>query len=318
MARLQALPPQVSPLQLPITQWYKRTVEVPKRFCRPPPKAYTDLQAKLTGLTVGISAGLEPAAAALTRASRRLVPPSFVQADATLPPTDPTQPLLQWWDRMRYQWRGRLRVVASDAAAVVATSHAPAPAAHHTRMHVQVKHVEADMEPDGMLRALGSGIAADALVPQHDGASAPGEPLLRVPLALLPALRVRCHVAVQLPGGRHAGDHHVFVPAPADSNMPGNMCTRASGWVQDEAGAMVQGPVDVVGAMAAEGFSIDLEVTIGASDQVSLRCTLVHPVLSDPCCALLIVSASVLPLPFHPPPLCMQLWRVQMLHFTSA
>ena len=272
LARLQTLPPQTEPLHLPVTQWQTVEVAVPRRGCRPPPKAYTDVAVKVAGLTLGIAAGLEPAVAALSKAARRITPPSAVLANGDAAPVDAGVSRLQWWDRLRYQWRGRGRLTLSDTCAVVSTAHAPTASAHDARAVIKLQQGEAVSDGDAQLRVHMTHVSADAHMPQHEGRSRPGSAGLRIPLLSLPSLRLALDVHIMLPGNRSVSQHHVFPPAfisepdaasQRDSALgcPVSMRRRLSEERR-------QGPVDVAAAFAAEAFALSLTVQVRSTAHV--------------------------------------------------
>jgi hypothetical protein len=290
MARLATLPPLTDALHVPVTAWHSCAIAVPRRGCRPPPKAYTDVSVKLSGLVVGASAGLEPAVAALSKAARRITPPSAVTGDGREVPVDTATPRLPRWDRLRYQWRGRGRLVLSDAALVLSRSHAPAASVHHTRAVLKARQLEIDSQPDATLLVHAADVAADAIMPQHEGRSPPAAPGLRVPLLALPSVRLVLSLGVELPGGRHPGSHHVFPPLPVSTGAPGvDDVSEAESPAQ-------QGPVDVAAAMTAEGFTLALSANVrSVTGEVRLLCC-----SACSCAPAAKTSCNLLPFCVHP------------------
>lgn len=273
LARMRTLPSLTNVLQMPVTGWHIAEVSVAAPSCRPPLKAYTDVTVKVTGLVVGATAGLEPAFAALSKASRRIVPPGEVNADASVPPADPTGATLAWWDRVRYMWRGRGKLLLSNSAVVISLSHAPAAAAHHQRAVLTAKDAEIVSEPDGQMHMHWQRTQADLFMQQHEKRSRPGAESLRVPLFVLAAMRIAVSLSCSLRDGRGAGNHHVFPCLLGDADAP--------------AGAQ-QGPVDVVGAFKAVSVNLSVDVTVRSSGptpgQVRSVHGLRHAHTSLPCC----------------------------------
>jgi hypothetical protein len=247
MARLLTLPPYTVPLLVPDTAWHTSVVHVPALGCRPPPKAYTDITSKISGLVVGATAGLEPAFAVLSKAAKRLTPPSTVTGDGSVPALDPFHPTLAWWDRLRYQWRGRAKLLLANAAIVVSASHAPAAAAHQQRLALTLRELEVGSEANGQLQLHFQELQADLFLPHHERRSRPGAPSLLVPLLAVPAVRLSVEVKAELPGGRHPGGHHVFPSV------------QAGEYVARDAR---QGPIDVASIIAAQALSVSISVHI--------------------------------------------------------
>lgn len=152
LARQLTRPPYTVPFALPATSWHDAIMHPAARGCRPPPKAYTELTVRVEGLVAGVSGGLEPGIAAISRAAKRLVPPTGVQGDASVAPVDAAAAGLQWWDKMRYQWRGVTKVVFDGAALVVAATHEAAAASHHTRLEATCRLGELSFLPDARLQ----------------------------------------------------------------------------------------------------------------------------------------------------------------------
>jgi hypothetical protein len=245
IARLESRPPYTVTLPLSATSWHTVLASMPARNCRPPPKAYTDVTAKVTGLVVGLSAGLEPALGALRRAAQRVILPTNVTSDAGVAPVDPGAPGLPWWDKLRCQWRGRLRLMLSDASIVTSISLEPAAAAHHDRVSAIFRKLELAFEPEGQLQVTTTGLCMDAFLPHMVARSRPGAPHLRVPLLKAAAVRLALVAMFVLPGGRDPGNHHVFPP------------------LDDTATAAKQGPIDTASLFRSESFSLSVDVCVG-------------------------------------------------------
>jgi hypothetical protein len=263
MARLASLPPQLHRVKVPVGTWHTVELTVPRAGCRPPVKAYTDVAVTLTAPSVQLTAGLDPAFAALAHCTRRIIPPSRVGGDATVLPADPQDSALAWWDRMRYQWRGRLRVLLADASIAVAPTHSPDIVAGAPRLLLRAKSLDVLSEPDVQLAlALDTAHAALLLSP-HERRSRPDATPLRVPLASLSNLAVSCTLALELPNGREPAQHHVFPPVLLGQRL------LSEG---------VQGPVDVGAEIAAQSVSINVAISIRSGAlQGLVRCCAQSP-----------------------------------------
>ena len=102
------------------------------------------------------------------------------------------------------------------------------------------------------LQIEGAGLRADAFLPQQERRSRVDATLLRVPLWRVSALRTAIAVALELPGGRDPGSHHVFPPASEEGK---------------------QGPVDVASLCGAHGFSLAVDVRAGPeAGAIAVRC----------------------------------------------
>lgn len=247
MARLASLPPQTEKITVHIGSWHSIPVPVARSGCRPPPKAYTDLEATLGEVKFQVTAGLEPAFAAMSACTKRIIPPSRVLGDATLPPPDPNEAPVAWWDRMRYMWRGRMRCTFSDACFTISTALTPDADANTQRMDFRAKVFDLKSEPDAQVSLGLEGTTATLLTPQHEGRSRPDAPLLCVPLFSLSNATITNNLTIELPNGRALSAHHIFPAISLGQRV------HAEG---------VQGPVDLNSVLAAQNISANMNVSI--------------------------------------------------------
>jgi hypothetical protein len=247
MARAEALQPQTKQLHVPLGQWHTISIGVPAPGCRPPVKAYTDLRANLGGLVLNMTAGLDPAFASMSQAIKRAIPPSEItgRADIALPDSSVTP--LAWWDRMRYQWRGRLKASLNDATVVVAPVHNTQLAPNSQRLVLFFKSLEVASDPDAQLTLSAVTACGHFLVPHYEMRSRPDAQLLRVPFFSLSNLSVNAALFLDLPNGRRAGSHHVFPTIAVGQRL-----------LQDG----MQGPVNLPALLSTQAVSIQVVANI--------------------------------------------------------
>jgi hypothetical protein len=254
MGRMTSLRPSLKCLQLPIGTWHTRAAYVPARGCQAPIKAYTDVQLTTSGGSVVVSGGLEPSLAALARASKRLLPTDVTAAAGVTPPNT-AQAQLAWWDRMRYQWRGRLSCRCTDAAVTLLPCAACFNKAPQQSLVITLGEGSLLSSPDGQLALSGTSVRGAAFIMQREGRSRPDACQLRVPLCALSSVSIHLTVAVTLPGHRSMGDHHVFPVFELGRDV-----------LQHDG---VQGPIDVAGIIAAQAISLQIVVGFRNGSTVS-------------------------------------------------
>ncbi|GFH32279.1 Fmp27_GFWDK domain-containing protein, partial [Haematococcus lacustris] len=161
-------------------------------------KTYTDLRVEIEDVTVSAGIGLEPSMAQVVKALKRIVPPDVIAPNGQeVAPSSTSSPALQPWDKLRYIWRGSIRVAACNLGIALAAGPFACPTAHdpHLYLHTQSTAIfwtagHVDVNATGVT-AVGRSHAPDA---------SPGDPLLALPLVALPLLKLDLGVKWAMPG----------------------------------------------------------------------------------------------------------------------
>lgn len=229
--------------------WHRSVLDAAVPVCyRPPVKAYTDISAMVSSPRIQITAGQEPAFAAVSQSVQRLVPASRVTgAAARVPPDAATPHTLAWWDRARYMWRGRMRCSLLDTTLFVSPAYQPDIGPSTPRLELAFKQVELSMNPDAQATVLARSLSACVLLPHHEQRSRPDAASLRVPMCSLASVAITSALSLEMPGGIPAGSHHVHPVVAAGQRV------RLEG---------IQGPVDVSEAFAAVAITASVNMTI--------------------------------------------------------
>ncbi|KAL6747547.1 hypothetical protein V8C86DRAFT_2906629 [Haematococcus lacustris] len=174
-ARQLTAPPRTSSQVFSVGQWHEAPVAFAMKGCRPAMKTYTDLRVELEDVTVSAGIGLEPSMAQVVKALKRIVPPDVIAPNGQeVAPSSSSSPALQPWDKLRYIWRGSIRVAARNLGIALAAGPFACPTAHdpHLYLHTQSTAIfwtagHVDVNATGVT-AVGRSHAPDA---------SPGDPL---------------------------------------------------------------------------------------------------------------------------------------------
>ncbi|GAX73762.1 hypothetical protein CEUSTIGMA_g1213.t1 [Chlamydomonas eustigma] len=261
-ARQLAAPPLTSSLFLPVGRYHGAWVKQDVKGSKPPMKNYTDLRVEMEDLDLRIGVGLEPALSQVADAIRdRVVPPDSFNSDGSEAKEDPLNEqgkrhLLKPWDKIRYLWRGELKLMARSFNALISAAPSPQLEPHEPFLHVSagtlavaVTGGRVDITVTG-LTALGHSKGPDA---------GPGEPLLLVPLLSIPLLKLTVHVTWKLPSGRNPMHHHIF---PRLTHL--GTCLGQDALGTGLAAGGQQLPLYAGDFMRAEGLSVGLDFALSS------------------------------------------------------
>lgn len=258
LGRMASMRPVSESLIVPVGRWRTQAVLVPARSCQPPVKAYTNISIEAQQSKLTYPTGINPTLAALARAVRRALP-ADVTGNGLVARVAEASEALPWWDRLRYKWRGRLTVSASDCA-VVLQQHSLicGGCADGRRVDITFGNVSASSAPDSELKLSLADVQASVRSRQRPGIFQSIASLSHLPLCALSYVGIDMSVLATLPGHRNMTQHHVFPTLPF-----GHKSTDCDS---------VQGPIDVSEAMTSQGINLQCSVTITRADGKKVRC----------------------------------------------
>ena len=258
VGRQSTSPPQLEAQEIVLGRERLYTLKLASKFTRAPWKVYSDLRLEGHRLTVGYSQGQEPVFGLIAMAGKRLVPNtlratrqaslSSLKGNNTSSSSSSNNNnngaaaalTLPWWDELRYLWRGGLHVDVQGFGFSLGAGVKDSIDSLSERVHLVSSGLR------------GSLLSEDWNVCLHDargtlytsaGIEQLGGALLALPFIHLPVMQCGMKFKYALPGGRGAGQHHLF-PLMVD---PGTC----------------QVPISIVDMYKAEGIDIEMDCHLG-------------------------------------------------------
>jgi len=245
-ARQQGFPPVTFDKIYRVGAYHAASIPTPIKGARPPMKTYTDLRCEMEDLHVSGGMGLEPTVAQLTKAFKRLIPPDNMKPDGTAVSSLPGNPRLRQSDKMRYVWRGGLRLGINRMKLIFGTGAVAQPLPQHDPHMVLTANTLCWTVGTGKMDVASTGVAVMGYA-RSPSTPGPGDPLLALPFFYLPLLNVGTTVKWAMPNGRDPLDHHIY--------------PRVTDWAQLQ-NAPLQVPLNTVYLASSESCSIGLDFSI--------------------------------------------------------
>lgn len=172
---------------------------------RPPMKMYTDLEAHLHDLDANGGIGLESTFCQLSKAFNRLIPPSQVKSDGTS--LEFSGHTLQSWDKIRYTWRGLMKINIHKIRAAVAANLTSFVNVQTPRLELTAERLDADVIAGGTLVK-----AKDLKITLFNPGlrTSPDAALHDLPLCDWPHAKIEIQYQWQMPPNRSPLLHHAF------------------------------------------------------------------------------------------------------------
>ena len=136
------------------------------------------MHVSVDGAVVDITAGMDPAFNAVSRAAKRLVPPNDVTGEGGIP-VNMIESTMPWWDNMVYKWRGNLCADISRASLVISHTIATAIESHLPRMQADL-NARVIFSPDRHMQVTLWDVNANVFVPHDERSGRIGADMLEV------------------------------------------------------------------------------------------------------------------------------------------
>eukprot|EP00873_Tetraselmis_striata_P004035 jgi/Tetstr1/424299/TSEL_014867.t1 len=239
-------------------------LSVPAKFCRPPWKLYTDLKADLQKLEFGYSNAMQPLIKLAINSLRRVTAPSAadyggvassagVRAAKTFP----------WWDRLRYQWRGKMSVHCSSVCGRLAFGLSPN-AKEQEHLFVQMGTLQVKLGQRRQVSMSAKDLEACGMPPPRGSCTSWLQFEGALPLIHFPVITLDTSFNCTMPGGR-AQDAHYLWPALHDQPSADDSST--------------QGPVVVADLFRAEQIQVTIAIELAQAqpNELGSGSSLPHP-----------------------------------------
>eukprot|EP00873_Tetraselmis_striata_P016485 jgi/Tetstr1/436749/TSEL_025530.t2 len=256
--QISLLVPLHSTLQL------NQELSVPAKFCRPPWKLYTDLKADLQKLEFGYSNAMQPLIKLAINSLRRVTAPSAadyggvassagVRAAKTFP----------WWDRLRYQWRGKMSVHCSSVCGRLAFGLSPN-AKEQEHLFVQMGTLQVKLGQRRQVSMSAKELEACGMPPPRGSCTSWLQFEGALPLIHFPVITLDTSFNCTMPGGRAQDAHYLW---PALHHQPS----------ADD--SSTQGPVIVADLFRAEQIQVTIAIELAQAQPSELGSgsSLPHP-----------------------------------------
>eukprot|EP00210_Caulerpa_lentillifera_P001979 g1897.t1 len=222
-----------------VGRWHIVTKQLPMKGARPPMKTYTNLEARVYNLEANGGIGLESVFCQLSKAFNRLIPPSQVNSNGTLP--EFSGHTLQTWDKIRYIWRGQMKVNIHGIQAAVAANLNKFVDVQTPRLELQAERLDANViaghtiveAKDLKITLFSPGLRSSPEAALHD-----------FPLCIWPQAKIEIQYKWTMPQNRNPLLHYAF---PV-------VTTPDPGVLLD--------PVDLFELFVGEGYSLEIRADL--------------------------------------------------------